>query len=217
MRVRRKPRAGSVHELCREFDEAGYQGDPKFALMCAWLNIFQSGHRAIHPLLIRSGWTKETVNEWSDKADEGESLLVHFGIPLTALNRNAVGERQDVSEDPHCLGPTKSSRKSTRTAASGHRTGLREPIAFNLSLSLHPSLEGGICGTSCSKGSRQTDCRTFPSSRRTKGHKPVVHTQSTFSIWHLLVMRFFCDPMNPVALGYAHICSNQVESDSLDF
>ncbi|KAG8813304.1 hypothetical protein FRC18_002574, partial [Serendipita sp. 400] len=28
-----------------------------------------SGHRAVHPLLIRSGWTKEVVNEWSDKAD----------------------------------------------------------------------------------------------------------------------------------------------------
>ncbi|KAG8762237.1 hypothetical protein FRC15_008604, partial [Serendipita sp. 397] len=30
-----------------------------------------SGHRAVHPLLIRSGWTKEVVNEWSDKADLG--------------------------------------------------------------------------------------------------------------------------------------------------
>ena len=29
-------------------------------------------HRAIHPLLIRSGWSREVVNEWSEKVDEGE-------------------------------------------------------------------------------------------------------------------------------------------------
>ncbi|KAG8823122.1 hypothetical protein FRC17_009400 [Serendipita sp. 399] len=36
-----------------------------------------SGHRAVHPLLIRSGWTKETVNEWSDKADRELASMEH--------------------------------------------------------------------------------------------------------------------------------------------
>lgn len=30
----------------------------------------KSGHRAVHPLLIRTGWTQEVVNKWSAEADK---------------------------------------------------------------------------------------------------------------------------------------------------
>jgi hypothetical protein len=37
------------------------------------LKTMQSATRAIHPLLIRSGWSRETVTAWSDRIDEGVS------------------------------------------------------------------------------------------------------------------------------------------------
>lgn len=56
-----------------------------------------SGHRAIHPLLIRTGWSKETVNEWSDKADKE---MEDCNDKMSLRIRIAWGRRRAAEDQP---------------------------------------------------------------------------------------------------------------------
>jgi hypothetical protein len=38
----------------------------------------QSVHKAIYPMLVKSGWPAETAEEWRRKAEEGMSLPFHL-------------------------------------------------------------------------------------------------------------------------------------------
>ncbi|KAG9040573.1 hypothetical protein FS842_002982 [Serendipita sp. 407] len=57
----------------------------------------RSGHRAVHPLLLRSGWSKEAVNDWSDKADlELESMKDEMSLRI----RLAWGRKRSGPDKP---------------------------------------------------------------------------------------------------------------------
>jgi hypothetical protein len=58
-------------------------------IVCAFLMQEQNGHRAIHTLLKRSGFSDELIQEWSNNIDEGKSSIFTgvFVRPFPALQK----------------------------------------------------------------------------------------------------------------------------------